>query len=52
MFRAQYRDCSSCYTGQASRKLATRIIEHRSAIRNCNVRAFPMASHYVDTGDR
>ncbi len=48
--RAQCKDCSSNYTGQASRKLVTRLKEHRSAIRNCNIKASPMAAHYVDTG--
>ncbi len=32
--RAQCKDYSSNYTGQTSRRLATRIKEHRSAIRN------------------
>ncbi len=50
IYRAQCKDCSSDYTGQTSRRLATRIKEHRSGIRNGNVKAFLMASHCVDTG--
>ncbi len=49
IYRAQCKDCSSNYPGQTLRKLATRIKEHRSAIRNCNVKASLMASHCVDT---
>ncbi len=49
IYRAQCKDCSSNYTGQTSRRLATRIKEHRSAIRNCNVKGSLMASHCVDT---
>ncbi len=48
--RAQAEDCSSNYTEQTSRKLATRIKGHRSALRNCNFKASLMASHCVDTG--
>ncbi len=50
IYRAQCKDCSSYYTGQTSRKLATRLKEHRSAIRNCNIKASLMAAHCVDTG--
>ncbi len=42
--------CSSNYTGQTSRRLVTRIKEHRSAIISCNVKASLMVSHCVDTG--
>ncbi len=49
IYRALCKDCSSNYTGQTSRKLTTRIKEHRSAIRNCNVKASLMNSHCVDT---
>ncbi len=38
------------YTGQTSRNLATRIKEHRSAIRNYNMKASILASHCVDAG--
>ncbi len=48
--RAQCEDSSSNYTGQTSRKLATRLKENHSAIRNCNIKASLMAAHYVDTG--
>ncbi len=48
--RAQCKDCFSYYTGQTSRKLATRLKEHRSAIRNCNIKASLMAAHCVETG--
>ncbi len=48
--KAKRNKCSSNYTGQTSRKHATRINEHRSAVRNCNVKASLMASHCVDTG--
>ncbi len=50
IYRAQCKDCSGYYTGQTSKRLATRIKEHRSAISNCNVKAFIMASNCVDTG--
>ncbi len=50
IYRTQCKDCTSYYTGQTSRRLATRTKEHRSAIRNCNVKASLMASHCVDTG--
>ncbi len=50
IFRAHCKDCSSNYTGQTSRKLATRLKEHRSAIRNCNIKAPLMAAHCGDTG--
>ncbi len=50
IYRAQCKDCSSNYTAQISRKLATRLKEHRSAIRNCNIKAPLMAAHCVDTG--
>ncbi len=50
IYRAQCKECSSNYTGQTSRKLATRIKEHRSAIRKCNVKTSRMASQCVDTG--
>ncbi len=50
IYRAQRKDCSSYYTGQTSQRLATRIKEHRSALRNCNVKAYLMESHCVDTG--
>ncbi len=49
-YRAQCKDCSSNYTGQTSKKLATRLKEHRSAIRNCNIKASLMAAHRMDTG--
>ncbi len=48
IYRAQCKDCYSNYTGQTSRRLATRIKEHQSAIRNYNVEASLMASHCVD----
>ncbi len=41
IYRAQ--DCSSDYTRQISRRLATRIKEHRSAISYFNIKAFLMA---------
>ncbi len=50
IYRAQCKDWSSNYTGQSSRKLATRLKEHRSTIRNCNIKASLMAAHCVDTG--
>ncbi len=50
IYRAQCKDCSSNYAGQTSRKLATRVEDHRSAIRNRHVKTSLMASHCVDTG--
>ncbi len=50
LYRAQCKDCCSNNTGQTSRKLATRLKEHRSAIGNCNSKAPLMAAHCVDTG--
>ncbi len=50
IYGAQCKDCSCNYTGQTSRKLATRLKEHRSAIRNCNIKASLMAAHCVYTG--
>ncbi len=41
---------SGNYTGQTSRRLVTRIKEHRLAIRNCNVKASVMSSRCADTG--
>ncbi len=49
IFRAQCKDCSSNYTGQTSRKLATRIKQHRPNIRDCNVKTALMASHCEGT---
>ncbi len=49
IYRAQCKDCSGNYTGQTSRKLATRLKKHRSAIKNCNIKASLMAAHCVDT---
>ncbi len=43
--RTQCKDCSNNYTGQTSSKIATRLKEHRSAIRNCNIKASLMAAH-------
>ncbi len=48
--RAQCKDCSSNNTGLTSRKLATRLKGHRSAIRNYNIKASLMAAHCADTG--
>ncbi len=50
IYRVQCKDYSSNYTGQTSRMVGTRLKEHRLAIRNCNVKASPMASHCVETG--
>ncbi len=50
IYRAQCKDCPSNYAGQTSRRLATRIKEHRSAMRNCNVKASLMVSNCVDSG--
>ncbi len=50
MYSAQCKDCSSIYTGQTSRRLATMINDHRPARRNCSVKASLMVLHCVDTG--
>ncbi len=50
IYRAQCMDCSSKYTGQTSKKLATRAKAHWSALRNCDLKTSLMASHFVDTG--
>ncbi len=47
IYRAQCKDCSSYYTGQTSRKLATRSKKHRSAIRNCNIKAWIRAATLI-----
>ncbi len=48
IYTAQCKDCFSNYTGQTSRKLATRLKEHRLAIRNCDIKASLMTAHCVD----
>ncbi len=50
IYRAQCKECSSSYTGQASKKLATRIKEYCSGIINCHVKTSLLASHCVDIG--
>ncbi len=50
IYRDQCKEYSSECTGQISRKLVARIEENRSGIRNCNVKASPMAAHCVDNG--
>ncbi len=50
IYRAQSKDCSNNCTGQTPMKLATRLKEHRSAIRNCSIKASLMTAHCVNTG--
>ncbi len=50
IYRAQCKDSSSNYIGQASKTFTKRLKEHRSAIRNFNMKTSLMASHCVDTG--